>query len=76
MNSSHALLTPAEMYRADALAVKAGVPSLTLIENASRAVADEVVRRFGARPVTMLAGPGNNGGDGFVAASRQLSPPL
>lgn len=62
------LLTNDEMRRADASAVKAGTPSLTLMENAGRAVADAIAARFPPSKVTVLCGPGNNGGDGFVTA--------
>ena len=51
-----------------------GVSTLQLMENAGRAVAEEVERRFnpGSR-VAVVCGLGGNGGDGFVAA-RHLAP--
>ena len=63
-----ALLSVADMYAADAAAAQAGTPGLTLMESAGRAVAQEIVRRWAPRPISVLCGPGNNGGDGFVAA--------
>jgi len=60
----HELLTPAEMGRADELAGDGEA----LMEAAGRAVARQVMRRFAPCPTLVLAGPGNNGGDGRVAA--------
>ncbi|WP_034491348.1 bifunctional ADP-dependent NAD(P)H-hydrate dehydratase/NAD(P)H-hydrate epimerase [Afifella pfennigii] len=64
-----ALLTPDEMGRADRAAIKGGICGIELMENAGRAVAHRAgeMCRFGGH-VLVLAGPGNNGGDGFVAA--------
>ena len=61
------LLTPEEMSRADRLAA-AGAPSYGLMQNAGRAVARAAARHFGASRTLVLCGPGNNGGDGYVAA--------
>ncbi len=64
----HELLTPAEMGEADRLAA-AIVPSASLMENAGAAVAAVVGRLAGpGSTIAVLCGPGNNGGDGYVAA--------
>ena len=63
-----ALLTPGEMGRADAAAMAGGMAGDTLMEAAGRAVARAVVKRFRATRTLVLAGPGNNGGDGYVVA--------
>ena len=66
------LLTPSQMAVADATAPTLGVLGPRLMDAAGRAVARAVMRRFRPCRTLVLAGPGNNGGDGYVAA-RLLS---
>src|SRR5829696_8183022 len=67
----HRLLTIGEMRRADALTIAAGTPGYTLMLLAGEAVAETAAQMLGTRGrVLVLCGPGNNGGDGFVAARR------
>ena len=63
------LLTVEAMGRVDAAAIAAGTPGLTLMQAAGAAVAGRArtLTPEGGR-VLVLCGPGNNGGDGFVAA--------
>jgi ADP-dependent NAD(P)H-hydrate dehydratase / NAD(P)H-hydrate epimerase len=66
------ILTAAEMQRVDRLSTEElGIPSLTLMENAGRAVVDFLAERFGpleSERMVIVAGRGNNGGDGMVVA--------
>jgi ADP-dependent NAD(P)H-hydrate dehydratase / NAD(P)H-hydrate epimerase len=63
------VLEAAAMRAADAATIRSGVPSGELMENAGAAIA-QALRHFrpDVRRVVVVCGPGNNGGDGFVAA--------
>ncbi|WP_430475577.1 NAD(P)H-hydrate dehydratase [Thalassospira lucentensis] len=62
------ILTTDQMYDADRLTIEGGVSGNILMQNAGRAVFEEIVRHWSPRSVSVLCGPGNNGGDGFVIA--------
>ena len=69
MSMFHPLLTASQMRQLEQDRFRAGQSSLAAMEAAGRAVADEVLKRWsGQGQAVVLAGPGNNGGDGYVVA--------
>lgn len=64
------LLTTDEMARADELTIAAGTPGFELMRAAGRAVADAANDLAEEGAILVVAGRGNNGGDGFVAAAE------
>jgi len=64
------ILTSAEMERADRLAIARGTPGFALMLSAGQAVAEAAMGLAEEGSILVVAGPGNNGGDGFVAAAE------
>jgi ADP-dependent NAD(P)H-hydrate dehydratase / NAD(P)H-hydrate epimerase len=64
------VLTTAEMERADRLTIAAGTPGFALMMSAGQAVAEAAMELVEEGPIVVVAGRGNNGGDGFVAAAE------
>ncbi|MCK8601092.1 NAD(P)H-hydrate dehydratase [Desulfoferrobacter suflitae] len=66
------LVTASEMARLDRITIEeVGVPGIVLMENAGRGAAEffqQVIPNLLECRITILAGSGNNGGDGFVLA--------
>lgn len=68
MTGGTPIVTAADMRASEARAIAAGTPAETLMERAGSAVGEAAWRFGGGRDVLILCGPGNNGGDGYVAA--------
>lgn len=62
------ILTASAMAAAESQAIDGGISIEHLMERAGAALAEAALRFAGPRPALVLAGPGNNGGDGYVAA--------
>ncbi|HVJ02436.1 MAG TPA: NAD(P)H-hydrate dehydratase [Sphingomonas sp.] len=62
------IVTAAQMVAAEQALFRSGASQDALMERAGAAVARETARFALGRPILVLAGPGNNGGDAYVAA--------
>jgi hydroxyethylthiazole kinase-like uncharacterized protein yjeF len=67
------VLTAAQMRAAEDSAIAAGTSVGALMQRAGHGIADAVLRLAGPHEILILCGPGNNGGDGYVAAARLLA---
>jgi len=71
------VLTAAQMQEVDHRTIdEIGIPGVVLMENAGRGVAEEIIQRFSSSAfprALIMAGKGNNGGDGFVIARHLLN---
>src|SRR3954465_7958145 len=67
------VLTTAEMEQADQLAIAGGTPGFALMLRAGQAVAEAAMDLVEQGPILVVAGRGNNGGDGFVAATELVA---
>ncbi len=71
------VLTAAQMQAVDRRTIdEIGIPGVVLMENAGRGVAEAIIERFspvGSHRALILAGKGNNGGDGYVIARHLLN---
>ena len=72
------LITPKTMGLIDQAAIASGIRGIDLMTNAGEAIGNAIIERFAMKPVVVLCGPGNNGGDGYIVAEflRRLGWPV